>query len=110
MTNNSRSRFDTKNKMGYSEKTTACLVVIVILAAIVFTSFHASHELVHGCDEESCPVCISLEMSKSLRQSGVVVTVAAVFVILIFLEKAAIISETEICPKTPVERKVRMNN
>lgn len=95
-----------------SLRTTAILMIFVVLMFLMLSVFFIAHEADHDCTGEDCPVCALIQMCEdSLRHlvNGAPAAAAAVLCISLILVMQFCMNDGIII-STPVSRKTRLNN
>ena len=96
------------NKKRISAFILAGLLLSVILLSSAFIAIHSDHE----CEDEDCPICDCIRQCESnLRTAGSDILIQAagsVFFVLFFISISLIFVSFPL--KTPVTRKVRLND
>ena len=97
---------------GNVRRTGALFMAAFILTVMVLSSFFIAIEVHHHCCEEDCPVCDCIKQCHNTLKSLGSVTPAAisVFIPIISVLFAVSLFTVEITAKTPVSRKVRLND
>ena len=94
------------------KKKTAILIGMMIFLLMISSAYFLSYEAAHHCEDEDCPVCecihICEEAVRRITSAGEVFVLFLMFGVI--LSKDNDISELLLKSKTPVNRKIRLND
>ncbi len=90
----------------------ACIMGVMMLFVVLFSSYYLAEEADHHCYGEDCPICACMEQCENtLHQmgDGLIILIAAVLPALVFFF-TVLPAVCELCRETPISQKVRLNN
>ena len=85
---------------------TAGILVFSLFIALNFEGFHKGHEVI--CNEENCPICLTLEIIKNTNKFVCNANNASVEFLSFFYNTIAIPSALLLVPATLVMQKVKL--
>lgn len=99
-------------RISKSERIAVCVMGIMMLFVVLFSSFFVAYEADHDCTGEDCPVCACIaQCENTLRQISVVMSFLITLVLpATVLFQSVCLSVAFITQNTPVSSKVRLNN
>ncbi len=91
---------------------TAGIMALMMLVIVLFSVSFIAAEADHDCRGDDCPICACIRLCEnSLEQIGSGAVAQAAFIIPAILFCISILFSVCVCrQKTPVSRKVRLNN
>ncbi|MBR4394809.1 MAG: hypothetical protein IKT01_00225 [Eubacteriaceae bacterium] len=95
-----------------SFRAAACIIGLIMLATALFSSCLVAAESCHDCSGDGCPVCMRIRQSEDsmlILGECTAAQIAHVLPVFIIILSAALLN-TAAYPKTPVSRKVRLDN
>ena len=87
-------------------RTVALITAISLFAALTFEAFHTGHEA--ACHEETCPICLVLQIIRSTEKIGQNAVLTSVKFTNIFFINVIILSALLLAPATLVKQKVKL--
>ncbi|MCR5608377.1 MAG: hypothetical protein K6G26_04880 [Lachnospiraceae bacterium] len=100
------------NNMKFIKKFAACIITIIMLFSVIFSSFYISLEMHHDCCGDGCPICSFIqecEHTLNLIGDGLIILFATIIPLAVLYRIMPFFS-FELSDITPVSNKVRLNN
>lgn len=89
-------------------KRIATLAGLMLILAMTFSVFYIAIESNHHCEDDDCPICMCIQLCKSIIQSGANSVALECSPFLLILP--VIIFTAYFTIDTPVSKRVRLNN
>ena len=89
----------------------ACVIGLIILATVLFSSCFIAAEAGHDCCGDGCPICTCIRLSEdALRILGEGTAILFIHIFPVLMISSAVLFNAAAFPGTPVSRKIRLNN
>lgn len=91
-----------------TKKIVAAFAGLMLLLAMTLSVFYIAAEAGHHCEDDDCPICMCIQLCRSIIQNGVSYSTLECSPFLLILSVILFIAYFTI--DTPVSKRIRMNN